>query len=267
MGRRLSLPALCIAVLVSSCSTFHQALNPIKIDLKDAEPPGFFDIGAGFGLVRNVAGSSSGDASGILVSFKAYPWGRWYGEAKQSKRFDGVTSNDKNAIDQLVKGKAASGASYLTGAGAQLRSHVQSIIDDRSANLGSSTTLALTRLVDTNVAAVSAADQATLKTVVDAPSSSRKWRVIKERDGWYNRFSIFYGTSAGEFSGGGLESSVNSIGLGYDISPDLALHAGYAFYDFEQGGSTDSDSSFFYGVSLNLFAFKNFLAAAAGIDS
>ena len=267
MNSRSLFPVLCLAALLPSCSTFRRALDPIKIDLADAEAPGFFDIGAGFGLVRNVAGESSGDASGILVSFKAYPWGRWYGEAKQSKRFEGVTTNDKNAIEQLIKGKEGGGAAYLTGAGAQLRSHVQSIIDDRSAKLGSDTTLALTRLVDTNVASVSVADQATLKTVVDAPTSSRKWRVIRERDNWYNRFSVFYGTSAGEFSGGGLESSVNALGLGYDISPDLALHMGYAFYDFEQGGSTDSDSSFFYGVSLNLFAFKNFLAAAAGLDS
>ena len=84
-----------------------------------------------------------------------------------------------------------------------------------------------------------------------------KWHVIRERNEWYHRFSVFYGRSVSDFDSGGLESQVNVVGLGWDISPDLALQVGRAFYEVDDGsGMVDSDSSWFFGVSLNLYAFK-----------
>jgi hypothetical protein len=50
---------------------------------------------------------------------------------------------------------------------------------------------------------------------------------------------------------------VNVVGIGIDVSPDLALQVGWAFYEVDEGtGMVDSDSSFYLGVSLNLFSFK-----------
>ena len=59
------------------------------------------------------------------------------------------------------------------------------------------------------------------------------------------------------------------IGIGYDISPEMALLAGRGFYrgitSDGMGGfmDTDSDSSFFFGVSLNLNAFRELLSGVA----
>jgi hypothetical protein len=89
-----------------------------------------------------------------------------------------------------------------------------------------------------------------------------KWHVIKERNDFINRFSVFYGRSVGDFDSGGLQSEVNAIGFGFDVSPDLAIQLGWAFYEVDEGtGMADSDGSVYFGVSLNLYSFKALGAA------
>jgi hypothetical protein len=98
-----------------------------------------------------------------------------------------------------------------------------------------------------------------LKSIIDGTDSPPNWHVIKERDAWYNRMSVFYGRSVANFDSGGLSSEVNVVGVGFDVSPDLALQVGWAFYEVDEDGSgmTDSDGSFYFGVSLNLFSFRS----------
>lgn len=55
--------------------------------LVDTEPPGFFDIGAGFAQI-DTAGTTHAAASGMLVTVKAYPMGRWYAPRKQTSKND-----------------------------------------------------------------------------------------------------------------------------------------------------------------------------------
>jgi hypothetical protein len=45
------------------------------------QPPGWFDIGAGFAVMPN-AGAAQQTASGALVTLRAYPLGRWYAALK-----------------------------------------------------------------------------------------------------------------------------------------------------------------------------------------
>lgn len=80
---------------------------------------------------------------------------------------------------------------------------------------------------------------------------------VPKMDKWQNRLSVFYGASAGEFSGGGLESTLHAVGLGFDITPEIAIIAGWSFYD--KGADTDNGPLF--GISLNLYAFQKIFKA------
>ncbi len=66
-----------LALLLPSCGT----MEPLGVLASDeeikVENPGFFDIGAGYGVAR----SGDDDFSGYLFSVKAYPAGRWYSNA------------------------------------------------------------------------------------------------------------------------------------------------------------------------------------------
>lgn len=142
-----------------------------------------FDVGVGFAVAKNVRYGPDNDASGTLVSFKGYPFGKWYAYPKK-----GDVSGDKG-LDQKL--------------------HYQ----------------------------------------------------VPGRESWLCRLSGFYGASAGEFSGGGLDSTLHAVGVGFDITPEIALLAGCGFYDVvEQDGTSDTDYGFIFGVSLNMSAFKKFFA-------
>ena len=70
----------------------------------DTEPPGYFDVGGGFAHI-NSANTEGASASGVLVTIKAYPWGRWYAARKKSSTKD-VLEKVKNV---LVPQKKADG--------------------------------------------------------------------------------------------------------------------------------------------------------------
>jgi len=87
---------------------------------------------------------------------------------------------------------------------------------------------------------------------------------IAERNQWYNRLSVFYGKSIGDFNGGNLESSVDVVGLGFDVAPQMALQLGWAFYDVDEGGGLDTDAGLTFSVSLNLNTFKSVFGELGG---
>jgi hypothetical protein len=86
--------------------------------------------------------------------------------------------------------------------------------------------------------------------------------VEQEGEGWfpkfYRRFSVFYGTSIGNFDNGGIDSSVNVIGVAFDLAPQLAIQVGWGYYDVVDAttNESDTDSGLVAGVSLNLAAFR-----------
>ena len=89
-------------------------------------------------------------------------------------------------------------------------------------------------------------------------------RKIFQRDNynhWYNHLSVYFGVSPTEFTGGGLESTVLSAGLGYDVAPGFAILGGWAFYEVEKEGNngksvSDTDGNWFLGICLDLDIFK-----------
>lgn len=185
---------LLLAALSAGCQVLDNTLPELPKDaLKDpnahATPAeylklGTFDIGAGYAIAIDTRDGPNNDATGTLLSFKGYPFGRWYASAKPGALAKG-NKWDKDAHYKVPK-----------------------------------------------------------------------------NDDWYNRISIFYGASAGEFSGGGLESTLHAVGVGFDITPEMALLAGWSVYDVtEDDGSSDADSGPVIGVSLNLYAFRKVLKA------
>lgn len=262
--------ALLVLLLCTSCSTIaERSLSPVSSPLDALEPPGFFDIGAGFGVVFDTRNSSDDDASGTLLNFKAYPLGRWYGEPRADLVSKGLTDRDKADMktvlgadenDRTTKlGNLANDAALASAV-----DRLKAVLEDRSVQLSEDAAKALKAALDGSKA-LAPGDRKLLTQVASSTTTSRKWRVVQERDRFLNRFSVFYGTSAGHFSGGGLESDVNVFGVGLDVSPDLSLLFGRAFYDVDDGGGEDSDNSWFFGASLNLFAFKDFVAKLSGL--
>jgi len=209
---------LYTAVLTSGCSAIlgqrtieAESINDAKF-ITQFKDPGHFDIGAGFTVLKNTADGR--DARGTLVSFKAYPTGRWYTQAKAPGIKD-VISESESKSEEDSKGKHST-----------------------------------TSLLEAN------------KVLVERQSTG--FYVVPERDKFYHRFSFFYGISAGNFSGGDLDSQVNAFGIGYDIAPEFSIITGVGFYDYKLPSETeeDSDSAFLFGVSLNLNAFTGLLKAA-----
>jgi hypothetical protein len=83
------------------------------------------------------------------------------------------------------------------------------------------------------------------------------WRFLR-------RFSVFYGTSLSDFTGGGIQSTVQAVGVAFDIAPQFSIMYGVAFYEVEvdDGSGTgtlidDTDHEQIIAVSLNLNAFKS----------
>ncbi|MEL6611462.1 MAG: hypothetical protein AAFQ53_05175 [Bacteroidota bacterium] len=337
-------------LLLSSCA----GLVPVEASYDELKPPGFFDIGYGYGRVLDTRNTDDDDAEGQIVSFKAYPGGRWYGEPKESKRQTGVTPSERVAAsilrdlgdgvrtsyfrlldagkseaefaafdarmttflaapaaqrfgisaaeDLLDDGKrtsalngvaaaagapvaawntmrgAESDAQFLdhvrvyTGVNdrvlvARARATLEGLLTNPLASIPSNQVVALTRLV---TAADLSEDQG--KAVGDflgAKELAPNWHIVSERNHWYNRLSVFYGRSVADFDSGGLDSAVNVVGVGFDVSPDLALQLGYGFYEVDEtgNGDADSDGSLFFGVSLNLFAFRSLASAISGAAS
>lgn len=261
-----SLVLVCAALSLVSCSS----LTPSELPYARVDPPGFFDIGVGYGRVNDTRDTDDDDSEGLIASFKAYPLGRWYSEPKASELQTGVTPADRLAVgriqalpdeDRATLRKAGGVAPAAWPQKAEIEEayrQLSRLVSNENARLAPSVRDSLRKLENGEMLT-----DAEKKEVADfgrGSGTAPKWHVIAERNSWYNRISVFYGRSVSDFDSGGLTSEVNVIGLSFDVSPDLALEAGRAFYEVDEDGAgpgtIDSDSSWFIGVSLNLFAFK-----------
>ena len=188
----LVVAVVLLAALLEGCGTIPDVPQSRRKDF-DGGPEEYlkletFDIGAGFAVAQNVRHGPNNDASGTLVSFKGYPFGKWYASPKKDG-VDGGMNLDQN-------------------------SHYQ----------------------------------------------------VPGKENPLCHLSVFYGVSAGEFSGGGLDSTLHAVGVGYDITPGIALLAGWSFYDVvEQDGTSDTDNGLIFGISLNMAAFKKVFATIAEV--
>lgn len=128
--------------------------------------PGWFDVGVGSGIAFNTDDQPNNDASGVLATLKAYPFGRWY------------------TID-----------------------------------------------------------------------GNNTFRAIRERNSVFNRFSVTYGVSTDDFSGGRVSGPIQAFGLGFDFTPELAIMGGFGFYEIDDGSRPDTDNGLYVGVVVNLKSF------------
>ncbi|MDF1837900.1 MAG: hypothetical protein P1V35_08530 [Planctomycetota bacterium] len=97
---------------------------------------------------------------------------------------------------------------------------------------------------------------------VDAGLESQaypEFYIVEDRANWFHRLSVFYGRSTGDF-GGSIDGAADLVGIGYDVAPQFSLLAGWAFVDRDD----DSDSSMFFGTSINLNAFKGSFGSLFG---
>ncbi len=273
---RYLLPLFLALALVPACAGPGGSLEPVKLRYDEVEPPGFFDIGVGFGFVPNTRDGVNDDASGTVVSFKAYPLGRWYSAAQSDPDVEQLDRRDRGDLQTVLASDETERKSKLqamnaadSGAPADLEfrtaaKRLEGLLESREVGLSPEFTRRLTRALDEN-ASLNEDERESLAEASTAKGyDGKKWRVIEERAGFLNRFSVFYGLSAPQLDGGGIDGSAQVAGIGFDISPDLAVLFGRAFYDVDLGaGTLASDDKNFYGISLNLFAFRDLLANVA----
>ncbi len=199
--------------------------NDYKVGLcdKKIEAPGYFDVGAGFGVIQR----SGPDVKGVLVSFKGYPFGRWYSKEKKSSPMDILSLSQEVEVDcsntATANGVVEGGAEEQDKKKCE-ENKLRKIVD-------------LTYKIDSLY------------------KNSGEYKEIRERSNWYNRLSVFYARSPENFTGGSLDTTVDALGIGIDITPEFSLIVGGATYENTDGGISND---YVFGVSLNLNAF-NFL--------
>lgn len=266
MQARAQLVVLLIAAsLMTSCAGLCPGTRPYK----DLKYPGYFDIGAGWGRVIDTRGTGDDDdAEGTMITFKAYPGGRWYGQLKDELS-NKLRDVDRSLISILAihhRKKADAAALKPPGTPPTLASGTvtagQAMVDNQNVPLGFSDRALVQRAVQDKK--LTENELLLLERLAEG-GEDNEWYIVKERDSFWHRFAVFYGRSVADFDSGGLESEVNAIGIAWDVSPDLSLQIGRGFYELDDGGGLDSDSSIYFGVSLNLNSFRQFAAALAGL--
>lgn len=245
-------------------------LLPEPVDPDKLEPPGWFDIGAGYGVAFNTRSGKDNDAQGIFVAFKGYPFGRWYSTLKDSKRFVETVKGDFIALLKEERRKRAPEErdKEFPDLKKLLPGNEKDEIDPTNAQL-------VHRVYEfkydkTDDLKLPSSIYEYLKNNKPTEMARNELYVTKYRleghDDLVKRFSLFAGISAGEFRGGGLDSTLFAMGASYDITPELAFLGGIAFYEIEtMGGAKDTDSGPFIAFSLNLNAFRKILSEAAGL--
>ncbi len=225
-------PLTVLALLAPSCSLAKPLGELATPGPLPVENPGYFDIGAGYGVI---AGGGP-DASGYMFSVKAYPAGRWYSNVLS------VGENAKENITEILQDKKV-----------KTKEELQKLTDDGVAADGAdgAQQVAQQKLDD-------------VKQEIAAWDQTSSWSgnvvAMKESD-WKNRVSIFYGHSLSDFEGGGVSGSYKCVGIGYDVAPEFALQFGIGAFDPAGGGELDIQS--FVGISLNLNAFKSLVNGAS----
>jgi len=177
---------------VTGASDFPEGEESQYINLIDAVPPGYFDIGAGFGVIQK----SGNDIKGTLISFKGYPYGRWYSKAKSIDQMTMAALVDK-AIEECKKPPVGNDA-----ATAKCETDKQVLSNE----------------------------------VDKLYRQTRDNLIIMTRRGWKHKLSVFYAISADDFEGDNFSTSVDAIGIAIDITPELSFLIGFANFENAAGG-------------------------------
>jgi len=233
--------AVGCSLVLTSCAGLSQPQGSKQVCFDELEFPGYVDVGIGYAVAFDSRSGSHGDADGTFVSLKAYPAGRWYSKRK-SETAQALAKASANMVADIVEPQETPAGDGPPAGGAG--------VDGAPATDENKVDLAET---------VEQLIKARAEIIEDDA-----YYVVEGRDTWKHRLSIFYGTSVGDLAGGGLESSANAVGVGYDVAPQLALQLGWAFYDVETDGVIGTDSGLFFSVSLNLSSFKSLLSAGSG---
>ncbi|PTQ91324.1 hypothetical protein [Agitococcus lubricus] len=192
----------------------------------DLETPGFFDVGAGYFQIHDVDGQGH-DSNGLMIALKAYPLRRHYS----------VLSSDttiKNFSDTLETNQNKS---------------------DEGSNPNSKESTA------PNTTQSQAEKIASLKTALTAyETEAKKVYAVCYPDSpvrqAFSRVYVYLGESISESGDANISGSIRSVGLGWDVTPELSLAAGYAIYKTELNSVTDSHEGLVMSVQLNLAAFS-----------
>lgn len=305
-------PVLAVSVLALLGSCVQPTIQRKKLD--ELMAPGFIDVGAGYAVAFNTRAMDNDDADGLLLSVKAYPFGRWYGKPR-SNSAQALAKASRVLVEKeiakrpvvetamvaearrhvaMALGKLEIGSldevgeacqtciskatTSLKGLGSEERSVERALLDLAAADArlvsGEKDEVEKSlKSAQTELEARSEALQQVENDIADAINrlASAQGDLLNEEfyevevseeghDSTWSRlarrFSIFYGTSVNEFGGGGLESNVNAIGLGFDVAPQLSILVGYGFYRVDDGAGTDTDGGLVAAVSLNLNAFR-----------
>lgn len=305
MTKFKKLSIVAVALVTQACTGLNT--RPEARDIKDMNPPGYFDIGVGYGYIVGAGdGEQNDDADGLLVSFKGYPFGRWYStvrisqakanlqiKAKQPElvqEFRRLPNLDGNirllrVVRKRVRDDDTLGLKKIKDIATDKVEIVGSEILTLPPGAGMGAIAEGTQMVGAVVdpvalpfdpSAVSPGDVAAtlpvqgrvdidkLVTELSGLTLPNNYvvRVRGEERGALHHLSVFYGLSVGNFGGGGIDSTVHALGLGFDVTPELALLGGAAFYRQVEGTEEDADIAAFFGISLNLNAFKSLYNAS-----
>ena len=226
-GRLLSFLLSSIAVTCHAGSCKPDASKNLMLSQETLpavclNDPGWFDVGAGFAFIRR-AGGENQDGKGILVTLRAYPFGRWY-------------ASSITATKETVLAKAAASSSL---------------------EVSSATTAEKAQAHTDYVASVSEFLQNN-----QAVFAVKEYQEGNAFESIIRRVSVFYGRSVGGFDSKAVSGDVNAVGLSFDIAPQFSLIWGRAFFDgaVPTGSSAQAPSrrANIVGVQLNLYAFKTF---------
>ncbi|MCC7015314.1 MAG: hypothetical protein IT454_22330 [Planctomycetes bacterium] len=225
----LVVSGVALASLLGSCAIapYERATKPYS----ELAYPGFFDVGIGATYLNRATSRSDDEAGGLALSLKAYPLGRWY-----STKRDSTPALIESGVEALKGAKADINSASGTGSSDEKEKALAKTADETTAKLDS---------ILTGIAAY----------------KPNELFVVREREGLENRLSVTYGINVAEFEGGDFSKDVQLIGLGFDVTPEFAIVAGVAFYRDEV--QHDVDTAYYYGISINVYAFKNLLTAAS----
>jgi len=201
------------------------------------QDPGWFDVGAGMAVIQN-ANNQGQNSVGNLVTLRAYPLGRWYAPLKS-------VSIGKS---EILSAKAA----ILKAKADLLEQKKQALkLDKNNASVQNEVNNAQQE-VDNAANDFAFGMQSALSDFGDMYA-------VKEIEYQFlQRFSFFFGRSIGGFDTSIVQGDINAFGMALDLAPQFSVVWGRAYYNLlpQAGDTNTSMSNNFFGIQLNLNAFK-----------
>ena len=103
------------------------------------------------------------------------------------------------------------------------------------------------------------------KALEDYLSNQTALYSVADQNHWYNRISVFYGRSFGNFDPSTIRGNLDAIGMEYDIVPEFAFMVGEAFYEINlPNNGFDTKHHIIFGIQMNLNAFSAFRNLGGG---